>query len=199
MDAKIPETMNADQKQKNLELNASALKEEQKKGEVPGSAPIQKTDTAKRQIMGSSTVFRRNVRLSQRMMDAKAFEQRQGGPVRADTFLPSKYEMQPPGSNNCFACTAAALYNQHLFNTKGRGVPDGELLSQYQVRAFMPDYVSFDEYKELQGEANLEETFHSYLENIDKIDLFAHPESHEMGNIYEMADLFLQEFCVYTY
>ncbi len=95
------------------------------------------------------------------------------------------YERQALGSNDCFAITAAAMYNQHL-RKLGRYSEDAKLTHE-DVRAYRPDFQTYDEYKTVAGVSP-----DAYIKEKRLIQSYTTPESHEMGNIYALSDMFLQ-------
>lgn len=109
--------------------------------------------------------------------------------IQLDSDIDKHYEKQIVGSNNCFAITAAALYNQHIKNrADGKPVSEDELLDQYDVRGYKPKIVSKDEYKK-HGINNADLTYDSDSAELRE---FARLDSKTMGNIFSLSDLFLQ-------
>ena len=65
--------------------------------------------------------------------------------------LADSYERQAIGSNNCFCVTAAAMINNHMRRKKITDIP---YLDQYEVRAFVPEFVTRKEFDAHQESIN---------------------------------------------
>ncbi len=89
--------------------------------------------------------------------------------------------------NNCFAVTAAAMYNQHL--VKQRRLDDNTRLDQDIVRGYRPRFKTYSEYcaDSLEGASTM-----VYKKEVDDVRSFTTPHSGIMGNIYALSDMFLQ-------
>ncbi len=112
--------------------------------------------------------------------------------------LYQSYEHQPKGSNNCYCCAAAALYNQHMLHKRKKALaakqPDpgiGEQLTQYDVRVFRPEFRSFQDYGRNMPKLTRAH-YDDYLREIDLVSSYTSKDSHEMGNIYALSDMFVQ-------
>ncbi|MCR4908631.1 MAG: hypothetical protein K5985_07340 [Lachnospiraceae bacterium] len=68
--------------------------------------------------------------------------------VHAEVRYTLPYELQ--GTNNCYCCTAAALFNQFMMNADGRTtLTESERITQTQLRNFRPEYRSYEEFKRI--------------------------------------------------
>ena len=97
------------------------------------------------------------------------------------------YEKQPRGSNNCYACSAAALYNQHLIN-KGQQPANGGALNQYDFRSYKPQFIDFAEFQ--RRNPNSEEP--AFEKEKQQVRQYTREESKERGNVFALADKFLE-------
>ncbi len=86
------------------------------------------------------------------------------------------YERQPGGSNNCWCCSAAALYNQFA----GK-----KLINQYTIRNFSPTYKSQKEVLD----AGLDKT--EYNQHLMMTKNYAGKGKTRVGNIFEDGDALL--------
>ncbi len=98
--------------------------------------------------------------------------------------IEATYEAQK--YNNCYCMTAATLFNQHARHKNLQGV---QPLDQYNVRAYQPEYVPYDEFE--QKHRGFQENVYNKERAI--VEGYQTKDSYEMGNIYAIADMFLQQ------
>ena len=104
--------------------------------------------------------------------------------VMLEEGLAANYEAQGP--NNCYCCAGTALYNQFMLNEQD--MDQGGFLSQYEMRAYKPDYLSLEEYKKQVPGADKK----SYDKEVADLELFCGKGKREYGNIYAIGDYLLK-------
>ncbi len=96
------------------------------------------------------------------------------------------YESQT--TNNCWCCTAAGLYNQFVKNTDG-AISREQIMKQEHVRSFEPKLRTLNEIRDMGVEMDQRDYSAAYRAITD----YAGPKKKTMGNIFEVADFFLQK------
>ncbi|MCR5487185.1 MAG: hypothetical protein K6F35_06600 [Lachnospiraceae bacterium] len=146
-------------------------------GMIPGVEPLQAEEiiSAIKQEVGM------------RFLDAPAGEQ-------PDAKLAAPYEKQPLLSNNCWCCSGAALFNQFL-SLRGE-LSDQTRVSQFDLRHFRipkEEWRTLEEARAMTKEGTKDEDimipYFNAQEDLEKV---MDPSQHQIGNIFEMADFFLQ-------
>ncbi|MCR5487238.1 MAG: hypothetical protein K6F35_06865 [Lachnospiraceae bacterium] len=113
-------------------------------------------------------------------------------------YEPALMELQ--GSNNCWCCAGSAIYNQMLIHKrleearkkgqKGVNIQRAELCDQYQIRGYEPEYKDYDEMNaKFKGKLDKE----LFDADVEKTKNYAGLSKDAIGNIFEMADFFLDK------
>lgn len=95
------------------------------------------------------------------------------------------YESQSGKPNNCFACTASAMMNQHFRKMQNW---DGVKVNQDDVRAYIPKPRSLEDYLD-QYKGNDSQSYENALDHIKE---YVGIDKTQMGNIFAIADFFMQ-------
>lgn len=182
------------------EPEAVLEKEEQKPVKAPSLTAEEKLDKASKDLTGAAIFSALSELEEEEGEELKEEKKKPAEKIKADNpvfpplpeyhvsaGLATGYEQQ--GTNNCWACTGAALFNKFV------QLQDGEVkdpVTQYNIRAFRPEK---DEMKTLDQihasgvelEAKLYNEYKSRMLGYMGHDKKAH------GNIFEVADFFMKK------
>ena len=86
---------------------------------------------------------------------------------------------------NCYCCAGTALYNQFQLNEKEK---NPEFLNQYDMRSYVPDYLTKEEYKQRYAGSD----DRAYKSEKDDIDLYCGANKNAYGNIFNIGDYYLK-------
>lgn len=112
-----------------------------------------------------------------------------------------KYERQ--GTNNCYACSGAALFNQFIANKDGKLV---EPFGQMDIRSYEPQIKSYEDFKKLAGKImkndatsptddqltddDFQQMYDDYKKHLTD---FTGKDKQATGNIFELGDFFISK------
>ena len=100
-----------------------------------------------------------------------------------------EYEMQPSGTNNCFACSGAELYRQYC---RKNGINSGNV-NQNSVLNFKPDFKKYRDYKSIIEELDPMTTPEFFEQSKQEVKDYLAGGRGRVGNVFELADFFIDK------
>ncbi len=99
---------------------------------------------------------------------------------------------QHQGTNNCYCCAGTALINQFMLHTGEMGARE-EFYTQDEMREYVPDYLTKEEYKDLYGNNDNYELEKKEIDEFCGKDEKTGKVKATFGNIYDIGDFFLKD------